>query len=169
MKKMLLSTAACALCISQAAAEPAYTKDQLVEHLIGTIDLGAARAICIGTAEECQPEVPPALDMMVNFEFDSDALTPETRDSLRVFATALNDPRLEVADFLVEGHTDAVGSASYNLDLSERRAGAVTAYLIELGVAAERLQALGRGDMNPRAPDPFDPVNRRVEMRGTLN
>lgn len=173
MKKMLLCAAAGAmsltLSMSQAAADTSFSKDELVDHLIGTIDLGAARAICIGTAEECAPEVPPALDMMVNFEFDSYDLTPETRENLRVFADALNDPRLEIADFLVEGHTDAVGSDQYNLVLSERRAAAVTEYLIDLGVEAERLKAIGHGSATPRVDDPMDPINRRVEMRGTLH
>jgi len=150
---------------AEGRAQPAYTPDQVVEYLINSVDLGAARAICIGTAQECAIEPPRGLDMMVNFPLDSADLTPEARDSLTVFAKALQDDRLRIARFVVEGHTDALGSESYNQTLSERRAAAVAEYLTGLGVAAERLSALGHGQSSPRTADPFDPTNRRVELR----
>lgn len=149
----------------EARAQSAYTPDQVVEFLIDSVDLGAARAICIGTAQECAVEPPRGLDMMVNFPLDSAELTDEARDSLRVFATALQDDRLRIARFIVEGHTDAIGAETYNQTLSERRAASVADYLTGLGVPAERLSALGHGQSMPRTDDPYDPTNRRVELR----
>lgn len=148
-----------------AQAQAAYTAEQVVEFMVNSANLGATRAICIGTAQECAVEPPPGLDMMVNFPLDSAELTGEARQSLAVFAQALQDERLRIASFVVEGHTDAIGAATYNMTLSERRAASVKSYLIELGVAQDRLTALGLGQTAPRATDPFDPENRRVELR----
>lgn len=70
--------------------------------------------------------------------------------------------RVEIA-----GHTDADADDAYNLDLSQRRAEAVRAYLIEKGVAAERLIAKGYGESKPLVPNTSDAnkaKNRRVEF-----
>jgi OOP family OmpA-OmpF porin len=52
----------------------------------------------------------------------------------------------------IQGHTDDVGSAKYNLKLSQRRAEAVRSYLIRKGIAAERLTARGFGPLVPLRP-----------------
>ncbi len=68
---------------------------------------------------------------------------------------------------LVEGHTDNVGSDSYNLDLSERRANAVRLALIQRGVAPERIIARGFGESQPVASNETvsgRQQNRRVEI-----
>jgi outer membrane protein OmpA-like peptidoglycan-associated protein len=168
---------AAALALAAAALAPAgtanadapWTPDQVVDLLIGTVDLGAARAICIGTVEECAPPAVPGLDLMINFDLDSADLSPDALATLDVVATALRDDRLEVARFLVEGHTDARGGHDYNMDLSERRAAAVARHLSGLGVASDRILAQGFGLTAPRTDDPFDPENRRVELRLTLD
>jgi outer membrane protein OmpA-like peptidoglycan-associated protein len=54
-------------------------------------------------------------------------------------------------DVIIEGHTDSLGSEGYNHRLSQRRADAVMSYLIEHGVAARRLTALGKGASDPVA------------------
>lgn len=70
-------------------------------------------------------------------------------------------------NFIVEGHTDSRGSASYNQDLSQRRADAVRDYLVNRGYPAERIQARGMGKGSPIA-DNASPEgranNRRVEI-----
>jgi OOP family OmpA-OmpF porin len=50
---------------------------------------------------------------------------------------------------IATGHTDSVGTDAYNQKLSERRAAAVKDYLVKKGVAANRLEAIGKGEANP--------------------
>jgi outer membrane protein OmpA-like peptidoglycan-associated protein len=67
----------------------------------------------------------------------------------------------------VEGHTDDRGRDDYNLDLSQRRAEAVKAYLIGKGVPPERLEAKGFGETQPLKPNTTQrnrAANRRVEF-----
>lgn len=162
-----LIAAAALTAAAPAIADPAYKAGDIVDFFIKSADLGQARGICIGTAEECEASTPkPAgFDMMINFDLDSDRLTEQARANLNEFATALNDERLRAAKFVVEGHTDASGAESYNEGLAERRARSVTAFLLEQGVGAEKVTAVGMGERAPRVPDIYDPINRRVEMR----
>jgi OmpA-OmpF porin, OOP family len=67
----------------------------------------------------------------------------------------------------VEGHTDNVGTAEYNLDLSLRRATAVRDFLVSQGVAAERLTVEGLGFARPVAENDTEAgrqKNRRVDL-----
>jgi outer membrane protein OmpA-like peptidoglycan-associated protein len=64
----------------------------------------------------------------------------------------------------IEGYTDSVGSKTSNLDLSTRRANAVRQALIELGVAGERVGALGFGEEHPVAGNK-EPEGRRLNRR----
>lgn len=69
---------------------------------------------------------------------------------------------------IVNGYTDNTGSASYNLDLSQRRAASVRDYLISQGVASSRVTAVGHGIDNPRATNSTAEgraQNRRVEIQ----
>lgn len=101
----------------------------------------------------------------VHFEFDRADLLPDSRQLLRKVAKSLNDQpllRLEVA-----GHTDSKGSDSYNLKLSERRAAAVRAFLVQEGVAAANVTSQGYGETKPIAENTTDEgraQNRRVEI-----
>ena len=68
---------------------------------------------------------------------------------------------------LIEGHTDNVGSASSNLDLSQRRADSVKSYLVGQGIAGSRLAATGKGENAPVAGNDSSTgrqQNRRVEV-----
>ena len=69
---------------------------------------------------------------------------------------------------VIEGFTDASGSDDYNFALSKRRAYSVVRYLAEQGVDASKLKARGYGKMRPRTSDPYDPANRRVEVRWSI-
>ena len=72
----------------------------------------------------------------------------------------------------IYGYTDSVGSDSYNLTLSGKRADAVKAYLTSKGVASSRLFTQGMGEANPVASNDTDAgraKNRRVEFAITAN
>lgn len=107
-----------------------------------------------------------SLDFDVFFEFDSDALTPSAKASLRELGRALSSAELSRYDFLVAGHTDAKGDAGYNLDLSARRAIAVARYLVDaFPIDPSRLYTAGFGETQLRRPDqPTAGINRRVEV-----
>ena len=155
---------------AHAFADPIKSSEEIVKFFAGEATLGAKRGICVGTEDECRSKAeaapaPSGLDMLVNFDLDSASLGPDAQAKLTEFAKALKDSRLHSLSFAVEGYTDASGSASYNQGLSQRRAQSVTAFLLERGVEASRLSAVGLGKNNPRTANPYDPVNRRVEMR----
>ena len=86
---------------------------------------------------------------------------------------AVHDPRLASEAYghvplVVAGHTDAEGGDAHNLDLSNRRAAAVVAWLVEHGIDAGRLQAEGHGEARPVAANDSAAgraLNRRVELR----
>lgn len=73
-------------------------------------------------------------------------------------------PSLQSMRFVIEGHTDGVGSDQYNLELSRKRATAVMRYLTGTrGIPAKRLSARGKGKRELVNPDePASPENRRV-------
>ena len=116
-----------------------------------------------GSATEQQS---PLASLNITFEFGSSALTEDAKNQLRTLGQALNSSTLASDEFLIEGHTDSVGSAQYNQSLSERRAMVVKQYLIDhVGVGASRLKAEGRGEtklLDTRAPT--SATNRRVQV-----
>jgi len=111
----------------------------------------------------------PNVDVQIFFAFDSAEIRPETRPSLDELGKALSDPKLGNASFLIAGHTDAKGSNSYNLALSQRRAESVKAFLVETyGVDGARLAVIGFGEEQLKDPDdPFADENRRVQIVNT--
>jgi outer membrane protein OmpA-like peptidoglycan-associated protein len=111
-------------------------------------------------------EAPLAVDLYVNFAYNSADLTGDARITLDQLGGALKDPRLAAFAFMVAGHTDAKGGVEYNQKLSERRAAAVRDYMIsQYGIADERLSAVGYGKSQLLDPSrPEDGVNRRVQI-----
>lgn len=120
------------------------------------------------TAPPPPPDYRPSVNLTVQFATGSAELTPAARRSLNDLGRALSSHELADYRFLIEGHTDTVGSRAYNLDLSERRAQAARQYLIEnFGIDASRLEAVGRGedDLLIRTPDQTPEArNRRVRI-----
>ena len=146
--------------IAEAGADPAYRADAVIAFLVRA---ASRPPVCIGTEVECPPMLIQRRFVLVKFQLNSTTLTPSDRESLDQFAKALRDPRLAGKQFEIDGHSDAAGGESYNLDLSQKRASAVAAYLAPLGVAIQATKAFGSA--RPLAPDRRSPENRRVEAR----
>jgi OOP family OmpA-OmpF porin len=102
---------------------------------------------------------------VVEFELNSDELTAVGRALLDEILDAVRqfpDVPIEIA-----GHADALGSPEFNLDLSERRAGAVLAYLVANGERADRYVVVGYGETQPIADNETPEGrarNRRIEF-----
>jgi outer membrane protein OmpA-like peptidoglycan-associated protein len=104
-------------------------------------------------------------DSGILFGFDSDALSAAARDNLRNLAESLQ--KHGNTEVLLVGHTDGVGSDSYNQGLSERRARAASNYLTSLGLSSARVRSAGRGKSEPIASNDSEygrQENRRVEV-----
>ena len=108
----------------------------------------------------------PSVELEVLFEYRSARLTPAAVKTLTPLGRALIDPRLVDDFFLIAGHTDAKGSADYNVRLSQQRADAVRDFLVkQFKVDPKRLVARGFGHRRLKDPEnPFDDKNRRVQV-----
>jgi outer membrane protein OmpA-like peptidoglycan-associated protein len=149
--------------------------------IIGAVVGGAAGAV-IGhqmdqQAKELQQNIPGATITRVGegiavsfpsgilFPFNSTDILPDGKQNLQTLASSLD--KYPNSDILIVGHTDSVGTDAYNMDLSQRRAQAASAYLQSLGVPASRLQTAGRGESEPIASNDTEEGrqrNRRVEI-----
>jgi len=102
----------------------------------------------------------------VTFDFNKARLTPNAKTILNQVADALV-ARKDI-DVEIDGYTDSVGSDSYNLKLSQRRADSVKQYLIGRGIDAGRMTTKGYGETKPIASNKTDEgreMNRRVELK----
>jgi len=104
--------------------------------------------------------------LVINFASGSDALPPDAPPLLAAAAEAIGrlPPGTRIA---IRGHTDVTGSAAANLVLSRRRAQAVRAALVALGVPEQALSAQGLGDAHPVADNATEAGrfrNRRIEF-----
>jgi len=101
----------------------------------------------------------------VHFDFDRSMLRPDAIMILdRAVMTLQANPTLNVT---IEGHTDSVGTAEYNLSLGERRANAVRDYLLNRGIAAGRLRTVSYGEERPIGTNDTDAgraMNRRAHI-----
>ena len=108
-----------------------------------------------------------SVDLNILFAFNSDQLLEEARGQLQALGDAMKGERLASYGFKIIGHTDAVGTADYNRELSLSRAQSVKAYLIEsFSISAERLEAVGKGESELIDSLPEDSSShRRVEIQ----
>lgn len=101
----------------------------------------------------------------ITFAFDKAEIEPQFYPVLNDLARTLDQyPQTTIG---VVGHTDSVGSDSYNQGLSERRAESVAAYLVRQNVMAERIYIEGQGETQPIASNETEEGrarNRRVEV-----
>jgi outer membrane protein OmpA-like peptidoglycan-associated protein len=100
------------------------------------------------------------------FEWDSFTLLPESLPDLEeVFTLVDQNPAMR---FEIGGHTDSTGGVEYNLELSRKRAESVRNYLVNRGIAAERIMSKGYGSGSPIADNSTESgraQNRRTELK----
>lgn len=109
-----------------------------------------------------------ATAILNNIFFDTDKFDLKERsltelDKIAKFLT--DNPNVKVE---IGGHTDNVGAVAYNIQLSQKRAQAVTDYLIKKGLEAKRFKQVGYGSSKPLHPNDTDAnrqINRRIEFR----
>ena len=101
----------------------------------------------------------------ITFDVGKSTIKPESMGEInRIVQLMTENPDLK---FSVEGHTDSTGNATSNQTLSEQRSQAIVAKLVELGIAQDRLTAVGKGQNSPIADNNTDEgraKNRRVEF-----
>ena len=101
----------------------------------------------------------------ITFDVGKATIKPESMGEINRIVQLMNEnPDLK---FSVEGHTDSTGNPTSNQTLSEQRSQAIVAKLVEMGIAQDRLTAVGKGQNNPIADNSTDEgraKNRRVEF-----
>jgi outer membrane protein OmpA-like peptidoglycan-associated protein len=109
---------------------------------------------------------PTSFALQVQFPFNSAEIQPDMLEPLDAVAEGIRLAGRQIG-IVIEGHTDASGSAEYNLQLSRRRAEAVKNYLVlRHGLPAGSFRVVGKGKYDPLVRDnPFAPENRRVQFR----
>ena len=137
--------------------------------LAGQFPVGCACDKDIIAADKCTVAEPTPAPQVINekikldadalFDFDKSTLRPEGRASLDELATKVQRINLEV--ILAVGHTDRMGSDSYNRALSMRRAEAVKAYLVGRGIDANRIYTDGKGESQPVTGNQCDGIKQR--------
>ena len=114
---------------------------------------------------EPAPPPPQPMSFIVFFEFDSATITPPAGRILDDVAAAYRDGKKTTV--ALDGHADRSGSNAYNQRLSERRAGAAKAALVERGVPVDAIATAAFGETRPRvatADGVREQENRRVEI-----
>jgi OmpA-OmpF porin, OOP family len=156
------------------------SSDQIVRALTPTGPIGPSRGIRpanapagpSGAGKPTPGQAPaahtPSVNLNVEFAKGSAELTAQAIKTLNQLGIALNQPALAPYRFRIEGHTDTVGTADYNKQLSERRAAVVASFLqTNFKVAPDRLEAIGMGVSGLLVPTPDqtdEPRNRRVAV-----
>jgi outer membrane protein OmpA-like peptidoglycan-associated protein len=156
-----------------------------VENPAGSVSLGAARdvtrvqtgkgptAVRTMTEAEVQRMFGDALSALpplprrfvVNFRFQSDELTAESRDLMPQILAVVRERSLSTV--VVTGHTDTMGAARANHALGLKRAAAVRNLLVAAGLDASRIEVTSLGETDPLVPtndEAAEPRNRRVDI-----
>lgn len=164
MRDCLVNPEACES--AEYSGSASFTLDDVVN--LGVIDREQVpQTAGLAVADRGVEPVPlPSIDLEILFAYNSDDLTPEAMQKLTSLGAALRDPRLADARLVFIGHTDGVGSAAYNTDLSRRRAESVARFVQgAMGLDGTRIDAVGVGFTRLKNSfDPAAPANRRVQL-----
>ena len=162
----------------------------IIGHKAGNTAVGAIIGAAVGgtagaligrrmdkQAEELQNDLDGALVQRVGegilitfnegmqFDVNSSTVRSSSTGNLSDLSTVLG--KYEDTDILIEGHTDSSGSEEYNQTLSEKRASSVKRILIQKGIVASRMTAIGYGESQPLEDNSTEAgrqANRRVEV-----
>lgn len=129
--------------------------------VLGLLMLGAC-----ASADEPSPTAVVGLNgcYTVFFDSDSTSITATADSTVRQLASVVKGMRTSVT---ITAHTDRSGSPAYNVTLSQRRAESLKARLVELGVSAGIINAIGKGETQPlvqTADGVKEPQNRRADL-----
>ena len=124
-----------------------------------TTESGQAQAV--NTAQAL-----PSIDMEILFDYNSVSIRADQAVRLAELSSVLRDPKFDNFTLAFIGHTDAVGSASYNQNLSRQRAQAVALFISQAAnIPIARTSATGLGFSRLKTPsDPAGAQNRRVQL-----
>jgi outer membrane protein OmpA-like peptidoglycan-associated protein len=147
---------------------PSATAPNQESQFVDSLRNRTARSITFTERENLATITPKrqGIDLEINFEYGSAKLAPAAMATAKNIGEALSSAELAGSTFVVEGHTDAKGSAKYNQRLSDQRADAVKRFLIEqYKIPASNLVAVGYGKSKLKNPnDPLAAENRRVRV-----
>jgi len=115
------------------------------------------------------PAAPRKIETLMgaHFDFDKATLRPAGKEKVQHAVQVANEnPSMRIR---IEGYTDSIGSDTYNTKLGQRRADAVKAYMVQLGIDPNRITTKSFGENNPVATNSTAEgraQNRRVEILG---
>jgi outer membrane protein OmpA-like peptidoglycan-associated protein len=172
MRIVHLTLIALLACPPLALAEDVPTPEEILKGLKNSIAVESKtiepKTSAIPAAQSAPvPDISNAgINFVINFDYDSAAIRPDSLSTLINLGKALSDPSFKGQTFLVAGHTDAKGSREYNQQLSQRRSEAVRDFLASaFNIDKSRLIALGFGKDQLKNPaDPEGGENRRVQV-----
>ena len=150
--------------------QPVDTVAQAKEtSFVNTLRNRKTRSLSIGERQEIAElaATKPKIDLEIQFDYNSADISKSSVTTVQELGKALSNAGLKGSTFVVAGHTDAVGSSTFNDELARKRADAVKAMLIGRGVPADDIVAIGRGKREllvPTADGVAEPRNRRVEI-----
>jgi len=126
------------------------------------------RSLSLGEREQIASiaSTKPNIDLEINFDYNSAEISKASLPAAQELGKALSNPSLKGSTFVVAGHTDGIGSESFNQELSERRADTIKSFLVQkYGINGADLVTVGYGKTKLKdAQNPADPLNRRVQV-----
>ena len=144
----------------------AATDEKHDPSLIKKSDLLETRGIEVGHIFHFGTKYSNAMGAKVPFELNKADLGNKVTKVLDIVVGIMN--KYPTTSFVIEGHTDTSGPKVFNQKLSENRAGSVKDYLVNAGIASERLSAVGYGEDKPSSSNKTRKgriANRRVEFK----
>jgi len=142
--------------------EENITKKENIENIEMKVDIKKEE---IEKLKETEDKISKLLaDNPIYFQINSSTIKEESKKELNMIIGALKEISAKTV-VLIKGHTDAIGEASLNKKLSQKRADAIMLYLKNGGLEHLKIKAIGYGEEQPIVvSNPNDKLNRRVEI-----